>query len=166
MPERYGKMITKSNFDAPQQPAPFSVLLVDDSEHESYFFENALNELPIPTYFRSIDGKGLIDHLAGPFELPDVLFLDLNMPVKNGFECLEELKLDQTFQHIPVIIYSHSYDKIVADELYKNGAHYYIQKADMVELKKTLDSILIMLQQKTFTRPSRDKFVLSMTGNV
>ncbi|MBA3706298.1 MAG: response regulator [Bacteroidetes bacterium] len=140
---------------------PFHVLLVDDNEHERFFFKSALSELSISTHFSSTDGEGLMDYLfENTTGLPHILFLDLNMPCKNGFECLDELKANEKFQGIPVIIYSNSFDNKVADELYENGAHYYFQKTEPAELKKALDYLLSIMMSGAFSRPQREKFVL------
>ena len=146
---------------------PFRILLVDDDKGDRFFFKNALSELSISIQFRNVDGEELMDHLSkNSHELPDVIFLDLNMPCKNGFECLTEIKLSKKFQHIPVIVYSASFDEMVADELYKNGAHYYIQKTNFVELKKILQYVLTIMQEKRSSLPPRNKFMLNITSQV
>jgi CheY-like chemotaxis protein len=143
--------------------APFKILLVDDNESECYLFNNALSALSISSSFSSVDGKGLMDYMSNiTNELPDVIFLDLNMPCKNGFECLEDLKLNKNLQHIPVIIYSTSFEKTVADELYKMGAHYYVQKTNVTELQRIILAIFSMHETNTFLHPSREKFALSI----
>jgi CheY-like chemotaxis protein len=96
----------------PKQIMAFSILLVDDAKQESHFLKNVLVELSTKANLESVDGIELIDYLSNKVSaLPDILFLDLNMPGKNGFECLEDLKLHKVFQHIPVIMYSASFDE-------------------------------------------------------
>ena len=70
------------------------ILLADDDTDDCIFFKEALDELLLPTKLMTVhDGEQLMHLLANEStELPDVLFLDLNMPRKNGFECLEEIK--------------------------------------------------------------------------
>lgn len=95
---------------------PFRILLVDDDIDDCFFFKNTLSDLSISNHFTTVDGVGLIKHLSkNSRNLPDILFLDLNMPSKNGFECLAELKLRKKLQHIPVIIYSTSFHDTVAE---------------------------------------------------
>lgn len=65
--------------------------------------------------------------------LPDVLFLDLNMPVKNGLECLQLLRDDRKYDGIAIIIYSTSTSRNDIDRAYKNGASYFIVKPDAIE---------------------------------
>lgn len=95
-------------------------------------------------------------------QLPDVLFLDLNMPRKNGSMCLAEIKSNEKLKKLPVIIYSTSLYEDVASLLYKEGAHYYVRKTDLAELKKILLRVLTLMLEKNFTRPSRDEFITSL----
>jgi CheY-like chemotaxis protein len=117
----------------------------------------------IATQLTTVDnGERLITHLSrNSTELPDVLFLDLNMPRKNGAECLREIKQNKKLQDLPVIIYSTYLHNTVADQLYKNGAHYYIRKGDLPELRSVLKKVLTMMQENKFERPPRSKFVLN-----
>ena len=78
-------------------------LLADDDTDDRYFFGKALKELSIPSTLTTVeDGEKLMDYLSeNSKQLPDVLFLDLNMPCKNGAECLTEIKNDQQLKHLP-----------------------------------------------------------------
>jgi CheY-like chemotaxis protein len=140
------------------------ILLADDDLDDRFFFSSSLSELSTLTRLTTVnDGEILINYLSkNSHQLPDVLFLDLNMPRKNGLECLTEIKRNKKLEQLPVIIYSTSLHDAVADELYNNGAHYYIRKTDFTELKKMLQLVLTMIVKNKFNRPSRDKFVLSM----
>lgn len=84
-----------------------NILLVDDDKDDRFFFARALKALSIPTILVTIsDGEQLMSYLSKNSEqLPDVLFLDLNMPRKNGNECLSEIKLNKKIKQLPVILY-------------------------------------------------------------
>jgi CheY-like chemotaxis protein len=143
--------------------APLNVLLADDDTDDRYFFDKVLQSLPIRTQLVTVnDGEDLMGYLSENSEkLPDVLFLDLNMPKKNGSECLIEIKHNEKLRHLPVIIYStHKHEKD-ADLLYRQGAHYYIRKTDMIELTKVLQHVLVRIVENRFARPSKDKFIFS-----
>ena len=75
---------------------PFHILLADDDLDDRFLFEDALNKLSLPTRLTTIDdGERLINYLyKNTHQLPDVLFLDLNMPRKNGSECVLEKKMN------------------------------------------------------------------------
>ena len=147
---------------------PFHVLLADDDSDDRYFFEKVLSVLPIPTRLTTVaDGEKLMTYLSENSEkLPDVLFLDLNMPRKNGSECLPEIKHNEKLKRLPVIIYSTSSPENVADLLYNNGAHYYVRKTDLKELQKVLYHVLTHLAENRFARPARENFILTLAGSI
>ena len=76
------------------------ILLADDDVDDCIFFREALEELPVNASLTTVkDGVQLIQHLTdNPNPFPDVLYLDLNMPRKNGFECLSEIKSNASTQ--------------------------------------------------------------------
>ena len=80
------------------------VLLADDDIDDCIFFKEALAELLLSTQLTAVhDGEQLMQHLTDETcELPDVVFLDINMPRKNGFECLAEIKLSGKLKLLPV----------------------------------------------------------------
>lgn len=74
--------------------------------------------------------------------LPDVIFLDLNMPGMDGKECLRELKRDDRLASIPVLMYSTSSHARDIEETMQSGAVGFITKpSDVRELKKIIDTI-------------------------
>jgi CheY-like chemotaxis protein len=71
------------------------------------------------------NGKTAIDKLKrGEYLLPDIIFIDINMPGMNGWQCLEELKRDLRFRDIPVIMYSTSSYTGDADRAIELGAFF------------------------------------------
>ena len=124
-----------------------NVLLADDDTDDCFFFEKALREISMTTQLTTVnDGERLMDHLSKNVEkLPDVLFLDLNMPRKSGFECLTEIMESTILKDIPVVMFSTSYtldrnyEQSMIDVLYKMGAQDYIRKPGTVaELKELI----------------------------
>ncbi|MGZ4034109.1 MAG: response regulator [Bacteroidia bacterium] len=147
-----------------QPHKPINILLADDDKDDRFFFDLVLKNLAIPTTLVTMeDGALLMDYLIKNTKgLPDVLFLDLNMPKKNGSECLLEIKQNEKLKNIPVIIYSTSYIEEIADQLYKDGAHYYIRKTNLDEIEKILQQVLSLIVKKKFERPPRNKFILNL----
>lgn len=135
--------------------------MADDDMDDRYFFGKALKEIPFETVLTTVsNGEQLMEYLdANAANLPDVLFLDLNMPRKNGFECIEAIKSDRKMSTIPVIIYSTSYIDTTADLLYQKDAHYYIQK-DTSDLAKLLEYTITLLENNQYQRPTREEFVI------
>jgi CheY-like chemotaxis protein len=119
-----------------QYVAPLKILLADDDKDDRIFFAKALQEISNATEINSVnDGEELMDYLIKNTEnKPDIIFLDLNMPRKNGFECLSEIKENIRLKDIYVIIFSTSYprDIIYENDIIKKllnfGAQDYIRK--------------------------------------
>ena len=136
---------------------PINILLADDDADDCFFFEKALREISIATQLTAVnDGEWLMDHLSKNLgQLPDVLFLDLNMPRKSGFECLTEITENITLKDIPVVMFSTSYtldrnyEQSMIDVLYKMGAQDYIRKpGNFATLKQLIHQSLTKLIEK------------------
>jgi len=140
-----------------------NLLLADDDNDDCTFFKEALEDLPISANLLTVhDGVQLMNFLSTKADtLPDVLFLDLNMPLKNGFECLSEIKSSREFENVPVIIFSTSLNIEVVDLLYQKGAHYYIRKpGEYDKLKKVILEAITLTSKSKLPQPVRDKFIL------
>jgi len=88
------------------------LLLADDDTDDCTFFREALEELPLTASLTTVnDGVELMRLLSGELtSFPDMLFLDLNMPRKTGYEILSEIKSNDKLKHLPVIILSTSFE--------------------------------------------------------
>ncbi len=140
-----------------------NILLADDDEDDCDFFKEILEELPLLSHLTSVkNGEQLMQLLNQTSEQNfNVLFIDLNMPKKNGFTCLEEIKSNDNLKHLPTIILSTSCEESAADLLYKNGAHYYICKPSDLNKLKSIVHLVLTLITKNNAQPPRDKFYLS-----
>lgn len=139
------------------------ILIADDDKDDHLFFKDAINELQLPVQLNTVnDGDQLMQYLLNASSsLPDLLFLDLNMPRKNGAECLTEIKNNPLLNKFPVIIFSTSYDEEKANMLYETGADYFICKpVDFSELKKVIHHALLLVQ-KNKVRPSMQNFLIT-----
>jgi CheY-like chemotaxis protein len=144
--------------------APLNLLLADDDVDDCYLFKEALDGIPLSTRIAVVhDGVHLMQLLAkSDTILPDVLFLDLNMPRKNGFDCLTEIKSNETLAGIAIVIYSTSLDPVVADLLYQKGALYYIRKpGEFSKIREVIHRVLTLITQSGNTQPVKNKFVLN-----
>ena len=140
-----------------------NLLLADDDADDCIFFRDALEELALSAKLTTVnDGVQLMNYLSAlTGQLPDMLFLDLNMPLKSGFECLSEIKMIDKFKKLPVIIFSTSLSMDVVELLYQKGAHYYIRKpGEYGKLKKIILEAITQISHNQFIQPSRDEFIL------
>jgi CheY-like chemotaxis protein len=146
-------------------PRELKILLADDDNDDCLLFKDALEELQLETTLTSVhDGEQLMKLLIKKSDTPyDVLFLDLKMPRKNGFACLEEIKTNARLNSLPVIIFSTSYDQRTADLLYKNGAHYYICKPhDFSDLRKVIQTTIVLVSEKNVVQSGRENFYVGV----
>lgn len=142
-----------------------TVLLADDDIDDCSFFLKTVENFPISTYYKAVhDGEQLMKQLTNKTnELPNVLFLDLNMPRKNGLECLKEIKLNKLLEQLPVIIFSTSFDQEVVNVLYENGAQYFIRKpSDFLQYQKIIHKLLTLVAYGNISQPTRENFVLTI----
>lgn len=95
-------------------------------------------------------------------EIPDLLVLDINMPVKDGLECLQTLRSDAKFDALPIIMYSVSLHKSHIDMAYAYKANYYAVKPLNFEgVIKLVEHITGMDKEALRTQPSRESFIIT-----
>ena len=117
-----------------------NVFLADDDSDDRTFFSDALREIPIQTTISEFNnGVDLMASLlSNNAEKPDVIFLDLKMPMMDGFECLADIRDLEKYADTPVIIYSTSYHPKEITRLNEMGASLYLQKPSSYNQLKTL----------------------------
>ncbi len=140
-----------------------NVLLADDDLDDYTFFKTALESLPLATQLKAVsDGQQLMQLLNDEnYELPQVLFLDINMPCKNGFECLSEIKRTERLKALPVIIFSTSNSRDAMTSLFKTGAHVYIRKPGNFQQLKELIYHALPLATDKLSSDSQLKYILN-----
>lgn len=108
-----------------------SILLIDDDSDDAELFHEALEEIdPLVKLLRTADGCEALELLRTLDAHPDVIFLDINMPRMDGWECLTELKSSQDLKSIPVIMYSTSSHQREKERAIEMGASMFISKPD------------------------------------
>lgn len=139
-------------------------LLVDDDPDDSLLFKEILQEVKSSVRFVSAtNGKAALTLLrSGEIPLPQIIFLDLNMPLMNGKECLLELKQDAQLMHIPVIIYTTSSQSRDIEETMMGGALCFITKPTSL---KDLRSILSQITASPLNGLEKTVKNLSNTAN-
>ena len=141
------------------------VLLADDDQDDRLFFSDAFSDLALKIKLKMVnDGEELMKYLKTPnIILPSVVFLDLNMPRKNGIDCLKEIRNNDTLKNLSVAIYSTSTNEKDIEETLANGANVYIAKpSNFTKLQELLERILETNWQFHTARLNRDNYFISM----
>jgi len=108
---------------------PKIFLLVDDDADDHELFTEALQHVEKTAIcFSAYGGEEALDRLNSLTLLPDIIFMDINMPKMSGFDVLRELKQADHLKHIPVIIYSTTHDNGHVQEAKALGAKDFVKK--------------------------------------
>jgi CheY-like chemotaxis protein len=140
-------------------------MLADDDEDDRLFFKEAFEEVKIKYDITTFnDGEQLMEYLSVPENpMPDIVFLDLNMPRKSGMECLKEIRSSDRLKRISVAIYSTSSSEQDIEDTFVAGANVYIKKPnDFNMLKKVLSDVVHINWQYIVDGLNKDSFILSL----
>jgi len=139
-----------------------NILLVDDDSDDRELFTEAISLIhPLAEVETKRDGEELMEYLAKLFQPPDVIFLDLNMPRKNGKECLKDIRGIKQFETTPIIIYTTSLNPIDIQETFNHGASFFMRKPNSFEELKGMLHNLFYSQLITGRERSSDNFVVN-----
>jgi len=139
------------------------ILLADDDDDDRLFFRDAIEELKVKTKVATVnDGVELMDYLNGlEIQLPNLIFLDLNMPRKSGIECLKEIRSNNKFKDISIAIYSTSGMEKDIEDTFVIGANVYIKKPVDFEILKTILAKVITINWQYHTAGlNKENFLL------
>jgi CheY-like chemotaxis protein len=116
------------------------VFYLDDDPDDRSFFQEALSEIGAQSMlFESADV--MLENLRDA--QPNIIFMDLNMPKKNGFETLEEIRREEAFAQIPIVVLSTSASMTGVDRCFRLGATLYLTKPNcMAVLRESLAGIM------------------------
>ena len=126
----------------------YIVFLVDDDEDDRQLFARVLDSMYPGIEVRVFESGGdLLLHLEEGGAVPDILFLDLNMPVLDGERCLKKLRDKAEYEDICVVIYSESMDMERIENLFREGANRYLRKPGSIgSLKIALERTIASCQ--------------------
>ncbi len=140
------------------------IFLADDDADDRFFFERAISKAALHANITTAeDGQQLIDLLAEIEQPPppDIIFLDINMPCKNGKDCLIEIRNNDKFNMVPVIMFSTSTHHRDIDETFETGASRYIHKTEFFDNQLNMLEKLFCEDWKTLLlTPVKEQFVL------
>jgi CheY-like chemotaxis protein len=139
------------------------ILLADDDEDDRLFFKEALSKANIDAELTMVEnGNELIGILLEINTLPPphMIFVDINMPLKNGKDCVKEIRRERKFDGIPVIIISTSSHPRDIDETFEYGATKYVNKTTFyMDDVRSINNILATDWKAALKAPSRENFL-------
>ena len=139
------------------------IILADDDADDRMLFEEAIKAIDIETELSLFsNGEQLMDYLLQPdIALPEIVFLDLNMPVKHGMQCLQEIRNHGRLRDLCIAIYSTSSSERDIEATFVHGANIYINKPNSYgALKKAIKKVLQLNWQYHTSALNRDNFLL------
>ncbi len=142
-----------------------NLILADDDEDDRLMFRDAIGQIPIDTELSTFnDGKKLMDYLLLPeCNLPQLIFLDLNMPIKNGIQCLREIRKNPKLKDLVVAIYSTSSSEKDIEDTFVDGANIYIKKPNNFnELKEIVKKVIQINWQYQTSNLNIENFLLRL----
>lgn len=154
----------QSKKEYPPISQKLNIILAEDDFDDRLLFEEAIDELPVSVQLSTFNnGDELMEWLIKKkTKLPDALYLDLNMPRKNGFATLAEIKKNPELQDLPVIIFSTATNQDMINQVFKDAAHYYIRKpVHFWALKELIYKSLKLIADKDIALPGKESFMLT-----
>jgi len=140
------------------------VFIIDEHVSNHQLFQQVIGELPYLVHVSITDNADEgIKTLKEQPELPDLLFLDLEMSSKDGLQCLREIKADEKLAALPVMIFSSTSYPAVINDAYEAGAHLYIPNSHVIiDFKKSIEHVLSINWKEKISRPPREEFVMTV----
>ena len=147
-----------------EEKEPVKIILAEDDQDDQELFMEALNATKVNSEVITVEnGEELINTLKDPAEpKPDIVFIDINMPVKGGKEALAEIKSDQELKEIPAVMLSTSNHPKDIEETFDKGANLYIQKpSSFTGFILILKKVFILHWTKSLLNPVKNIFFVS-----
>ena len=121
---------------------PKNIFLVEDDPEDQLFFIEAISQIKNAIlYGVASNGKEALDVLENSVNLPEIIFLDINMPLMNGIECLTEIMKNPKIKNIPVVIFTTEIGQMELAR--KLGAKAIVKKTyDGKILRKQLEEVI------------------------
>jgi len=99
----------------------------DDDTDDLMLFEMSANKIGAEAHLFD-NGDAMLDMMRNPPPMPTIVFVDLNMPKKSGYEVIEEIRNELEMKTLPVVVLSTAADNSSVEKCRNAGASYYIQK--------------------------------------
>lgn len=143
---------------------PLKIILAEDDKDDQEFFIEALSATNVLSEVTTVEnGEQLIGSLNDPAQpKPDIVFIDINMPVKGGKQALAEIKSDQKLKDIPAVMLSTSNHPNDIEETFHKGANLYVQKpSSFTGFVLILKKVFLLHWTKALVSPVKNIFFVS-----
>jgi CheY-like chemotaxis protein len=143
-----------------------NILLVEDDDDDILFFKEAVEKLEVVKELSvAKDCNDLFNRLNANAVF-DIIFLDINLPIMNGKQCLKEIKAHPKYKDVPIIIFTGSNRQEDVDAVYEYGAHYHVVKPYAhINYIASLKIILDKNWKETPPQPAKENFVVDLSFN-
>jgi len=159
-------MMSAENPDAEslKEREPVKILLAEDDKDDQELFIDAVDAADVPSVVTAVEnGQELVDTLRDKSQPdPDIIFIDINMPVKGGKQALEEIKGDRELRDIPAVMLSTWDHPADIEDTFDKGADLYVQKPNsFAGFVLLLKKVFFLHWTKALLSPVKNLFFVS-----
>jgi CheY-like chemotaxis protein len=143
---------------------PVKIILAEDDKDDQELFIDAMDEAQVPSEVVTVEnGQQLVDVLKDKSQPdPDIIFIDVNMPVKGGKQALEEIKGDKELKDIPAVMLSTWDHPSDIKDSFDKGADLYVQKPNSFSgFVLVLKKVFFLHWAKALLSPVKNLFFVS-----
>jgi CheY-like chemotaxis protein len=119
------------------------ILNVDDDSDDREFFGDAIKavdpEIPCVLF---ANGEELLYYLEQSKKLPDYIFIDINMPKMNGYECAHEIRSNYPTGETQIVMYSTAFNPVDRAKFEEQGFKYVVKQNNLGALVKSIKGIM------------------------
>src|SRR5688572_26464845 len=119
------------------------ILNVDDDSDDREFFSDAIKvvdpEIPCVLFE---NGEDVLLYLEDTKTLPDYIFIDINMPKMNGYECAQEIKSNYLTGETQIVMYSTAFNPVDRAKFEEQGFKYIVKKNSLGELVQSIKGVM------------------------
>jgi len=137
------------------------ILLAEDDNDDVLIFDMAMTQTAIPYMLRHAeDGEVLFVMLKD--RIPYILFLDINMPCKDGIACIVEIRKNKEYDNLPIVMFTSNLTDRMVEDSFRSGANFYVTKTNTINaLVDKLKKIFAIDWHEYMHYPPQSQFVLS-----
>lgn len=159
-------MISSENPSAENlnEKEPVKIILAEDDKEDQELFIDALDAADVPSELTTVEnGQQLVDALKDKSQPdPDIIFIDINMPVKGGKQALAEIKGDKELKDIPAVMLSTWDHPADIEDTFDKGADLYVQKPNsFAGFVLLLEKVFFLHWAKALLGPVKNLFFVS-----